>query len=160
MMTRRKVVRLMGSASAWSLIAPMRTGFKLSTALNGIAANDSATPPLAPGNPLSPERQALIETFKKRSDGLEKRFEAHTHKSDWVMPYRLFRPAATGKLPLVVYLHGSGGLGDDNEKQLGLGNIFGTARLAAPRKSEEFSLLRTGAANRPGMGQIRFIATK
>ena len=138
MMTRREVVRLMGSASAWSLVAPTRTGFNLPTALNAIAANDSATPPLAPGNPLSPERQALIETFKKRSDGLEKRFEAHTHKSDWVMPYRLFRPAATGKLPLVVYLHGSGGLGDDNEKQLGLGNIFGTRVWLLPENQKSF----------------------
>jgi predicted peptidase len=29
-------------------------------------------------------------------------------------------------MPLVVYLHGSGGLGDDNLKQLAFGNIFGT----------------------------------
>lgn len=75
---------------------------------------------------MSPERIALIETFKKQSEGLDKKFEPRTHKSDWVMPYRLFRPEANGKLPLVVYLHGSGGMGDDNLKQLGLGNVFGT----------------------------------
>jgi predicted peptidase len=69
---------------------------------------------------------ALIEDFKKKSDGLEKKFESRTYKGDWVMPYRLFRSEAKGKLPLVVYLHGSGGQGDDNQKQLGLGNIFGT----------------------------------
>jgi len=68
----------------------------------------------------------LIEAFKQQSEGLQKKFEARTHKSDFVMPYRLFRPEASGKLPLVVYLHGSGGLGDDNLKELGLGNIFGT----------------------------------
>jgi len=54
------------------------------------------------------------------------------------MPYRLFRPQATGKLPLVVYLHGSGGLGDDNEKQLGLGNIFGTRVWLLPDNQKNF----------------------
>jgi predicted peptidase len=54
------------------------------------------------------------------------------------MPYRLFRPEATGKLPLVVYLHGSGGLGDDNLKQLGLGNIFGTRVWLLPENQKRF----------------------
>jgi predicted peptidase len=90
------------------------------------AANSGTLPPLAPGAPNSPERTALIDDFRKRSEGLQDKFEARTHKSDWTMPYRLFRPAATGKLPLVLYLSGSGGLGTDNVKQLGLGNIFGT----------------------------------
>jgi predicted peptidase len=54
------------------------------------------------------------------------------------MPYRLFRPEAKGKLPLVVYLHGSGGLGDDNEKQLGLGNIFGTRVWLLPENQKNF----------------------
>jgi len=74
------------------------------------------------------------------------------------MPYRLFRPEAAGKLPLLMYLHGSGGLGDDNLKQLGLGNIFGTRVLAASGKPEAFSVLRRVTANRSGMGQIRFLA--
>jgi predicted peptidase len=86
----------------------------------------------------SAQRLAVIEDFRKRADGLEKKFEARTHKSDWVMPYRLFRPAAAGKLPLVVYLHGSGGLGDDNEKQLALGNIFGTRVWALPENQKRF----------------------
>jgi predicted peptidase len=81
---------------------------------------------------------APIEAFKKQSEGLEKKFEARTHKSDWVMPYRLFVPQATGKLPLVLYLHGSGGLGDDNEKQLGLGNIFGTRIWLLPENQKHF----------------------
>jgi predicted peptidase len=87
---------------------------------------------------MSPERLALIEAFKKQSDGLDKKFEARTHKRDWVMPYRLFRPQATGKLPLVVYLHGSGGQGDDNLKQLGLGNIFGTRVCLLPENQKQF----------------------
>ena len=46
---------------------------------------------------MSPERLAVIEAFKKQSDGLEKKFEARSYKSDWTMPYRLFRPETTGK---------------------------------------------------------------
>jgi predicted peptidase len=80
----------------------------------------------------------LIEAFKKQSEGLERKFEARTHKSDWSMPYRLFRPQATGKLPLVMYLHGSGAVGDDNEKQLGLGNIFGTRVWLLPENQKTF----------------------
>ena len=41
------------------------------------------------------------------------------------MPYRLFIPSAEARkkaLPLVVYLHGSGGIGDDNLKQISGGN--------------------------------------
>src|SRR3954447_15899555 len=83
-------------------------------------------------------RLALIETFRQQSDGLEKKYERRTHKSDWTMPYRLFRPEAKGKLPLVMYLHGSGGLGDDNDKQLGLGNIFGTRVWLLPENQRKF----------------------
>jgi len=81
---------------------------------------------------------ALIEAFRRQSEGLDKKFESRTHKSDLTMPYRLFRPQAGGELPLVMYLHGSGGLGDDNEKQLGLGNIFGTRVWALPQNQKRF----------------------
>ena len=97
-----------------------------------------STPPLAPGAPNSPERQALINAFRTASEKIPEQFEARTHKSDWTMPYRLFRPNATGRLPLVVYLHGGGGLGTDNEKQMGLGNIFGTRVWARPENQREF----------------------
>jgi predicted peptidase len=90
-----------------------------------------------PGAPTSPERLAVIEAFKKQSDGLEKKFEAHSYKSDWTMPYRLFRPATENRVRLVLYLHGSGGLGDDNRKQLGLGNIFGTRIWLLPENQEQ-----------------------
>src|SRR4029079_12717231 len=95
MITRRDAVRLLGSASAGLWLAP------------AFAAKVV--------NPLSPERLAVIEAFKKKSEGLQDRFEARTHKGEWTMPYRLFRPASSAKLPLVIYLHGSGGQGDDNE---------------------------------------------
>ena len=45
------------------------------------------------------------------------------------LPYRLFSPAQTARkasLPLVVYLHGSAGAGDDNLKQMSGGNTAGT----------------------------------
>ncbi|MCU1348724.1 MAG: hypothetical protein JWO56_1754 [Acidobacteria bacterium] len=87
---------------------------------------------------MSPERLALIAAFQERSAGLEKRFEARTHKGDWEMPYRLFRPETTAKVPLVVFLHGSGGQGDDNEKQLALGNVFGTRVWLLPENQKRF----------------------
>jgi predicted peptidase len=140
MMTRREALGLLGSISAGTLLAAPRKGVA-----SVIDAGDGAsptqggsTPPLAPGAPTSPARTALIDAFRKRSDGIDARFEARTHRSDWVMPYRLFRPEATGKLPLVIYLHGSGGLGDDNVKQMGSGNIFGTRVWALPENQQRF----------------------
>jgi predicted peptidase len=140
MTTRREAVRLLSSASAgaWFAAAQMGLNFSIAPTASAAPAKDAETPPLAPGAPLSPERMALIEAFQKQSESLEKKFEARTHKSDWEMPYRLFRPEATGKLPLVVFLHGSGGLGDDNLKQLGLGNIFGTRVWLLPENQKRF----------------------
>jgi len=128
MTTRREAIALLGGLSAGALLAGSRTA----------AGQSSAEPQLAPGAPNSPERLALIESFKTRSEGIPEKFEARVHKSDWEMPYRLFRPAAVGKLPLVVYLHGSGGLGTDNQKQMGLGNIFGTRVWAMPENQKRF----------------------
>jgi len=116
--TRRTAISLIGTASVGTWLL----------------AKES----LAPGAPASAERMALIESFRKRSAGLDKKFEARTHKSGWVMPYRLFRPASREKLPLVLYLHGSGGLGDDNEKQLSLGNVFGTLSWLLPENQQRF----------------------
>jgi len=118
MITRREAVYLLGSFS--------------------IGAYLKAAQPAGPSGPLSPERMALIEAFRKKSEGLEKRFEARQHKSGWTMPYRLFRPESTTKAPLVIFLHGSGGQGDDNEKQMSLGNIFGTRVWALPENQKRF----------------------
>ena len=122
-MTRRESVRLLGSAF---------------TAVGSARAQGESAPSLAPGLPMSPERMALIDSFQAKADGLDKRFEAHVNKGAWAMPYRLFRPAETGKAPLILYLHGSGGLGDDNEKQLGLGNVFGTRVWALQENQKRF----------------------
>src|ERR1700744_5245774 len=129
MMTRRKAMQLLGAvpAGAWLACRPA-----------GLLAAHDATPPLAPGAPMSPERRALIDAFQQKSDGVEKAFEARSYKDDWTMPYRLFRPATTAKVPLVLFLHGSGGLGDDNVKQMGLGNIFGTRVWALPENQKNF----------------------
>jgi len=116
-------------------------GLNSSLASNAFAAAfvDDPSPPLAPGAPTSPERLALVKAFIERSEGLQDKFDAYTYKGDWVMPYRLFRPEpANGKLPLVVYLHGSGGLGDDNLKQLAFGNIFGTRVWLLPENQKRF----------------------
>lgn len=138
MVTRRQAIGLLGSASV-GLWYATQAGLKSSSVANAsAAAKDDTTPPLAAGAPTSAERMALIEAFKRQCNGMEKKFEARTHKSDLVMPYRLFRPQAAGKLPLVMFLHGSGGLGDDNEKQLGLGNIFGTRVWLLPENQKRF----------------------
>ena len=121
-LTRRKAIRLCGAAplAAWA------------------ATRTDSPPPLAAGTPSSPERLALIDAFRRSANGLDGRFEKRTHRGAWTMPYRLFRPATTTKVPLVLYLHGSGGLGDDNEKQLGLGNVFGTLVWALPENQRRF----------------------
>ena len=139
MITRRDAIRLLGSASAAAWFAAAQIGINSSLVANASASKRDITPPLAPGAPNSPARLALVQAFLKHSEGLQDKFEARTHKSDWVMPYRLFRPNAPhGKVPLVMYLHGSGGLGDDNLKQLSLGNRFGTRVWLLPNNQKRF----------------------
>jgi predicted peptidase len=138
MITRREAVRLLGSTSAAAWYAATQTGRNFVLSAKAVATKLDSPPRLAPGAPKSPERLALIDVFLKRSEGLQNKFEAREHKSEWVMPYRLFHPEATRKAPLVLYLHGSGGLGDDNLKQLGLGNRFGTRVWLLPENQKRF----------------------
>jgi predicted peptidase len=139
MMTRREAIGLLGSISAGALLSGRNGSTALMAPVSLLRTQQGdSTPPLAPGTPMSPERLALITAFRQRSEGIETTFEARTHKSDWVMPYRLFRPHGSGKVPLVVFLHGSGGLGDDNLKQMGLGNVFGTRVWALPENQKRF----------------------
>jgi predicted peptidase len=135
MITRRDAVSVLASISVGALISKRNADLR---ALSSFV-QQGPTPPLAPGAPNSPERLALIDAFKTQSDGIDQKFEALTHKgSGSEMPYRLFRPRASGKLPLVAYLHGSGGLGNDNQKQMALGNIFGTRVWALPENQALF----------------------
>jgi predicted peptidase len=51
------------------------------------------------------------------------------------MPYRLFVPDAGARrerLPLILYLHGGGGVGTDNRKQISGGNTAGTHTWTTP----------------------------
>jgi predicted peptidase len=130
-MKRREMLELLGCATIGNRM--LRGSAWLPEGSQG-----EPEPQLAPGAPTSPGRLALIEEFKAKSTGIDKLFEARTHAGDWTMPYRLFRPKGTGRLPLVLFLHGSGGLGTDNEKQMGLGNIFGTRVWALPENQRRF----------------------
>src|ERR1700683_997213 len=137
MLTRRKAVRLLSSAPVRAWMAA-QIGFDFSTAPATFPTRHDSTPALAPGAPTSAQRMALIEVFKQQSEGLQDKFEARTYKGHWEMHYRLFRPATTRKVPLVMYLHGSGGVGDDNLKQLRFGNIFGTRLWLLPENQKYF----------------------
>lgn len=128
-MTRRDLLVLLGAV-------PFADGRRLAALPSRVL--QEPTPALAPGAPSSAERLALIAAFRAQSGAVAEQFEAHTHRGEWSMPYRLLRPRARGALPLVVFLHGSGGLGSDNEKQLGLGNIFGTRLWALPEIQRRF----------------------
>jgi predicted peptidase len=123
-MTRRSFARCLAATTAVPLISQER-----------IAR-------LAPGAPESKERMALVDALRQQCEGLTARFEARTHKpvDGWSMPYRLFRPTPTGngRLPLVVYLHGSGGLGNDNLKQISAGNMIGSHVWATAENQKRF----------------------
>ena len=65
------------------------------------------------------------------------RFVARSFKTPTrtTMPYRLFIPEADARkkpLPLIVYLHGGGGVGADNLKQISGGNTTGTHVWTTP----------------------------
>ena len=137
MINRRHVIHMLGAASVALSARAVRSSPSLGTR-NSPKSDIDPSPPLAAGAPSSPERTALIDEFLKRSEGLQDLFEPRQHKGKWVMPYRLFRPRSTEKLPVVMYLHGSGGLGDDNLKQLSLGNRFGTRVWLLPENQNRF----------------------
>ncbi len=113
-------------------------------------------PKLVPGPPHSPQRLARIEAFQKQAAALTSQFEARTHRAvnGWSMPYRLFRPGSSGKLPLVLYLHGAGGLGVDNKKQIVGGNLSGSHLWALPENQRRFPCFI--AAPQTGRGWIRY----
>jgi predicted peptidase len=55
------------------------------------------------------------------------------------LPYRLYAPSTAKrdqKLPLILYLHGSGGAGTDNRKQISGGNALGTHIWIEPELQE------------------------
>jgi predicted peptidase len=85
---------------------------------------------ILPFSPKSAERTALIDEYIKNAPALADGFTSFTYRNrnGETMPYRLFTPAgpdAGRKYPLVVFLHGAGGSGTDNVKQLQDANMFG-----------------------------------
>jgi predicted peptidase len=97
-------------------------------------------PALLPDAPRSEAGVAIIERFKKVALLLASNYEARTYRSTSgeVMPYRLFRPRVEPgrRYPLVLFLHGSGGSGNDNVKQLDRANWFGGLVWALPENQE------------------------
>jgi predicted peptidase len=92
---------------------------------------------LLPADPASDGRRAPIEALRARGPTLAASFTRHLHTSasGETMPYRLFTPAplAAGRTyPLIVFLHGAGGSGTDNEKQLQGANVFGALVWTLP----------------------------
>lgn len=69
--------------------------------------------------------QSADEEFSKLSFSVSSGLE---------MPYRLHSPSVevTSAMPLIVYLHGSGGWGTDNVKQISGGNTHGTRLWLEP----------------------------
>ena len=90
--------------------------------------------------------QSVVDGFVARS------FKTATGVT---MPYRLFIPEADARkkpLPLVVYLHGGGGVGADNLKQISGGNATGTHVWTTPdaqRKHPAFVLAPQAPEGQP-----------
>jgi len=111
-----------------------RLGIPLAAAVAvcGFASSAAAQPAygILPQAPDSVERQAPIEALRGNGPALAEAFAPHvyTNAKGERMPYRLFTPARLGpgrRYPLVVFLHGAGGSGSDNVKQLQGANVFG-----------------------------------
>lgn len=64
---------------------------------------------------------------------------SYSASSGLEMPYRLHTPSleSGAKYPLIIYLHGSGGAGTDNIKQISGGNIHGTHLWLKPEVAVE-----------------------
>jgi dienelactone hydrolase len=78
---------------------------------------------LGPDYQIPPPLDWGAERFARRS---------FTSSRGFVLPYRLFRPASTGPVPLVLFLHGAGERGDDNQRQLAAGEPNGALVWATP----------------------------
>lgn len=121
--------------SRYAIIAVALLGGAL-TCLAGMGPQPQEPPALLPDPPQSDARWEPIERFKKEAPPLASNYEAKTYRnsSGEVMPYRLFRPKVEPgrRYPLVLFLHGSGGSGTDNVKQLDRANWFGGLVWALP----------------------------
>lgn len=93
---------------AWLGAAAVVSGF----ALAGAA-------PVQPDLTVRPYVSTTVDA--SRVEAWSAAYEPHSFRTrdGAVVPYRLSRPRAKGRLPLVVMLHGSGAIGTDNRSQLG-----------------------------------------
>jgi predicted peptidase len=106
----------------------------------GVLASTAAAQPaygILPQAPDSRERQAPINALRSKGAELARAFAPHvlTNAKGERMPYRLFTPARLQpgrRYPLVVFLHGAGGSGTDNVKQLQDANVFGALVWTLP----------------------------
>ncbi len=97
----------------------------------GSVVGDQGTLPTSSG-PLAGSTH-LDETF----DGFVAR--EYRRGTGVKLPYRLYVPVAAERdqaLPLILYLHGSGGAGTDNQKQISGGNTLGTHVWTEPAMQE------------------------
>jgi predicted peptidase len=90
-----------------------------------------------PLDPQSDARWVPIEAIKAQGPALAEAFTRHVYRSEAAeeMPYRLFTPAPLEKnrsYPLLVFLHGAGGGGTDNVRQLQGANMFGALVWTLP----------------------------
>ena len=94
-------------------------------------------PTLLPDAPNSVQRSVPIEALKSQGPALASAFAPHVYKNakGESMPYRLYTPAKLepGRTyPLVLFLHGAGGSGTDNIRQLQGANVFGALTWTRP----------------------------
>ncbi len=84
-------------------------------------------PHIAPSQTLEEKLKAVGLTYSSHED------------SSQPYIYRLFTPDTANNpnpLPLVIYQHGAGGQGNDNEKQITGGNLYGSCIWAIPENQE------------------------
>lgn len=106
------------------------------------AAEPQAPASLLPQPPDSDARRVPIAALETRAPSLAAAFASHTFANarGERMPYRLFTPRKIEpgrRYPLVVFLHGAGGSGTDNVRQLEGANIFGALVWALPENQEK-----------------------
>jgi predicted peptidase len=92
---------------------------------------------LLPQAPNSAERRVPIEALRRQGPALATAFASHVYENTKgeSMPYRLYSPSNPNpgrRYPLVVFLHGAGGSGSDNRKQLQGANMFGALVWTLP----------------------------
>ena len=99
-----------------------------------------APPRLLPDAPNSDKRWVPIEALKSRGPALAAAFSPHVYvnATGERMPYRLYTPRLEpGRTyPLIVFLHGAGGGGTDNLKQLQGANMFGALTWTLPETQQ------------------------